>query len=287
MAIHMQAKIEVYAGTQLVMPPAPSHGARFKDLTGRQYGALTVIREGLSERGMVRWECICDCGKRTVVQSSGLTSGHTKSCGHLRHPRGTRHHNFRDLTGKRYGKLSVIRLGKPNRWGQSQWEVVCDCGRTKTVGGNSLKRGLTKSCGCGMVKRGAENPRWKGGVKVYNGYRFIYVSEPSKIRVGAMNVYLPEHAVVMSTHLGRPLLRGETVHHKNGNRQDNRIENLDLMPVNRHPAGQRAEDLVKYAHDIISQYDPPRLGLLDKVLNLAVQVWKECHPPSPQKTEAK
>lgn len=55
-----------------------------------------------------------------------------------------------------------------------------------------------------------------------------------------------EHRVVMEQHLGRPLKRGETVHHVNGIRDDNRIENLELW-YSPQPYGQRVEDLLRYA----------------------------------------
>ena len=74
------------------------------------------------------------------------------------------------------------------------------------------------------------------------------------VDIKTTNGWQREHRYVMEQHLGRPLTKNEHVHHKNGIRHDNTLDNLELMLTHEHPPGQRVQDKLAYAKKIIDGY---------------------------------
>lgn len=111
------------------------------DLTGMEFGALKVKGPGgANASGNKLWLCECACGKETLVATSKLKQGLTKSCG-------CRIHKAKDLAGQRFGRLVARQIVKPEGKG-AHWLCDCDCGGSATVPAGSLVRGITRSCGC-------------------------------------------------------------------------------------------------------------------------------------------
>ena len=137
---------------------------KMKNLLNQKFGQLTVIEcMGKIDKRHYYWKCKCDCGNETIVSTSQLTSGNTKSCGCLKSI-GIKKYNQQQSEqakipiGTRYGKLIVLSdlgmreqvPGHNRRW----YKCQCDCGNICDVQGNRLKQGQTISCGKCIISKG-------------------------------------------------------------------------------------------------------------------------------------
>ncbi|MBO5036736.1 MAG: AP2 domain-containing protein [Clostridia bacterium] len=130
-----------------------------EDLTGKTFGDLTVV--SLSEptlSGRRRWLCRCVCGNTKIVSEDNLKRGHTKSCGCRKAP---------DLTGKVFGKLTVIRLsdkrGSRGKRTTPLWECRCECGAITYKASDTLNNPEMSMCAECAGKYSAEKAREGAG----------------------------------------------------------------------------------------------------------------------------
>lgn len=157
---------------------------------------------------------------------------------------------------KTYKERNFCRThSKPRRLTYAEAGKACDnleCDRPAVVNGRCRRCESRFARNGDYVKRRGENYAVE-----WNGHRY-YVSAEGYLyrwlRSGGKKSRRLMHREVMAEHLGRELMPDETVHHINGVKGDNRIENLELWSSS-HPAGQRVVDLLAWAHEIIERYE--------------------------------
>lgn len=125
------------------------HEDSFEDLTGQKFGRLTVVSFNYKLNNKVYWNCICDCGNKTTVESTKLKSGKTKSCGCYR-KESTYKRCFNNRAGNRQGMLTMLYSFKGNY--HTMWHCKCDCGNEVDIDVCALNQGQ-QSCGCVCISQ--------------------------------------------------------------------------------------------------------------------------------------
>lgn len=178
------------------------------NLRGKRFGRLLVIQDSgkRTTKGEVVWQCVCDCGTVHHVNGGNLHSKSVSSCGCF----------AREQSSMRR-KASA---------GQPKQCSIAGCGKNIEKGGHGL---------CGMHSqrlRRYGNPNYvvpEDLRRIHN--RNAQVSRFAEVKADTYRKRFGrhEHRVVAEEMLGRRLRSDEHVHHKDGNKQNNDSENLEVM----------------------------------------------------------
>ena len=176
-------------------------GRKAIDLTGQQFGRLTVIkRVANSADGHARWLCQCSCEAHNLIEVSSnvLKKGNAKSCGCLNREVASlkAKNNYKNLEGQKFNRLTAKEFLGSNGKGSALWRCECDCGNTNFITtSHHLISGNTQSCGC-LKSLGESNIAKilaQNNIKFEQQKKFsdaIYEETKGAMR---FDFYLPEH----------------------------------------------------------------------------------------------
>jgi len=157
-----------------------------------------------------------------------------------------------NLTDQQFGRLTVKERGKNAQNGRVQWRCVCECGNTVLVSTKSLRNGDTRSCGCLHIEHAMELVAQRA--KPIGHER---VTSKGYIEIKTEGGFKRKNVAVMEAHIGRLMEQHEIVHHKDGNKQNNEISNLEIMQngehTTRHHTGRKATDETKELISILAK----------------------------------
>lgn len=132
------------------------------NLTGKRFGKLVVLKPAPKTDNHTKWICKCDCGNVCIRGTETLLVSENSGCDRCQHL-------HIDLTGKRFGRLTVNKLLKTEN-NVAVWECKCDCGTLTTASTYLLTSGKKKSCGClknEVIQKGTNLKHGKHNERLY------------------------------------------------------------------------------------------------------------------------
>lgn len=157
------------------------------DLTGQKFGKLTVLyKTKIDKNGHSYWMCQCECGNQKEISSSNLKSNSTQSCGCL-HSQIASNKTI-DLTGQKFGKLTVLKRISSTGEEKIKWLCKCECGTETIIDGTNLKTGHTTSCGCIRSKGELKIKQLLNNLNIQFQTEYIFQDLPQR----RFDFYLPQ-----------------------------------------------------------------------------------------------
>lgn len=122
---------------------------KFNDVSNTYINNILFLYPCERRNKRLLWLCQCYCGNYFIVEPKSVRIGNTKSCGCRFKQRMYEYNlkNSEDLTGCRFGKLTVLERGYVKN-ARYYWKCQCDCGNISYACGSDLKEGKIHSCGC-------------------------------------------------------------------------------------------------------------------------------------------
>ena len=223
---------------------AYSTGLNIKQVADKLHYGKRQVHRILQEGGALRWRKITTEMEQVIVEE--FKAGASQNQLHIKH-KCTRHtisnvlkRNNVDVIPWEHVRLKADQIEELRR----QWQKGVPrqtIMKYYGISGTTLNRWI-KLLGESLrrsVASGENHGKWKGG-RVFdeNGYILVWMTKDNPFfKMANSQGYVREHRYVIAEHLGRPLLDNETVHHINGDKQDNRIENLQLR-IGQHGSNQ-------------------------------------------------
>jgi 5-methylcytosine-specific restriction endonuclease McrA len=212
--------VKIVDGISLLRGGSKNCGCwRKSDLTGRRFGMWMVVGSAPNDKGKVCWRCKCDCGTERVVRAETLKST-SRDCGCVERQQ-------RDIRGKKFGRWTILSFShiSSDKRHRRFWKCRCDCGVEKTIVEDSLKNGISQSCGC-LQKEKVSLPKGEAAMRgVFRTYMYM-----AQKRGYVFELTLKEfHAITSSNchYCGSPPIQDTKRKRTNGNYLYNGVDRID------------------------------------------------------------
>lgn len=136
------------SGEKEYQPIKSAHSAKIEvDITGQKFGKLTAVKRCPTRDMASYWIFTCDCGAKVTAERKRVQDGSRTSCDACKKIAPVKPTRTRDLTGKRYGSITVIEKAKKLDKAGTRWLCKCDCGAVMNHRGFDLEQGRIRKCG--------------------------------------------------------------------------------------------------------------------------------------------